>query len=461
MGSLSIGTTIGAFPAVHTGMPIVRLGGNLTVNEQLFIGQGVESASDFYGDGNLVVRGSHSSTGKVMQIMNSSGNEAFTIFGSGDAYVNRYLGVNTSSPGRRLDVNGNARIRSHLRVNEGARIDTPNDGSPTMNLGRQSGNESIKSDDGWLIMDSGGTSVGLNYYSSDDIDLARGGGEVHVNNGMVVGGRNKSTATDLAVKDSDGGRMSLLEIGNAGVGIQYDDSTYNGMESVNFLPTDQNGAAESGWYANMANGGHLLLRGQQPSINIGSDTDNEGLNFKWHSSGRIMIHKSNQNGSTSGSSIMNMYTSGTFEATKFLANGGNGEMMELRGNRPRIFFNADGASTYMRIEARENGDLWFQRADSGGGYVQSLAKFDTGARTTTIYGGLGANGGINIGGDQSIHGEINAPGAMYYIEGSYGGSGVRNNVNGSWGYMWDHHNLVVSSSAPTSNLEDGMIWIET
>lgn len=461
MGSLSIGSTVGSFPIVHTGMPIVRLSGNLTVNEQLFIGQGVESASDFYGDGNLVVRGSHSSTGKIMQIMNSTGSEAFALYGNGDAYVNRFLGINTNSPGRRLDVNGDGRVRQHMDVGAGSFIDSPGTGSPTLVLGRQSGTPSIEAEDSWLMLESSGSPVGLNYYGSDDILIGNGGGDTQVANGLTVGGTNRSPASRAVIKDSGGARLSLIDPAQGGVGIEYTDSSYKGYHSVDFKVTDANGAAEAGYYANLTDGGHLLLRGQQPSLNIGSSTDNEGLRFTWHDSGRVMLHKSDEHGTTSGGSIFNFYTDGRFEAEELVSTGGGPLAFQLRGDRPGMFFNASNTNQHMRIEANEAGDIRIQAADASGGYEHTVARFDGADRLSDFYSGVNAQGGINIGESQAIADTVNREGAMYYIEGRSDGDGFRCNVLGEWGYMWDHHNLIVSSSEPTGNLHDGMIWIET
>ncbi|MCF8233735.1 MAG: hypothetical protein K9G67_02880 [Bacteroidales bacterium] len=51
---------------------------------------------------------------------------------------------------------------------------------PTLLLDRASGEASIESTDDDLILESGGNSVGINYYCSDDIVLANGGGKVGI-----------------------------------------------------------------------------------------------------------------------------------------------------------------------------------------------------------------------------------------------------------------------------------------
>jgi len=79
----------------------------------------------------------------------------------------------TSLPSYKLHVAGNSYIDATA-------------GSPTLLLGRYSGNASIKAatdDSGYLIMDSSGAGTGraaLNWYSSDHVVLAYGGGNVGI-----------------------------------------------------------------------------------------------------------------------------------------------------------------------------------------------------------------------------------------------------------------------------------------
>jgi hypothetical protein len=49
-----------------------------------------------------------------------------------------------------------------------------------LRIARQTGHPNIKSSDPYLLMDSNGSQVGLNWYSSDNVSLAGGGGSVHV-----------------------------------------------------------------------------------------------------------------------------------------------------------------------------------------------------------------------------------------------------------------------------------------
>jgi len=82
------------------------------------------------------------------------------------------VGIGTDSPNSELDVAGSVNI-------------TPS-ASAALTVGRISGNPNIKANSeegGFLIMDSDGTGtgkVGLNWYSSDDVVLAQGGGNVGI-----------------------------------------------------------------------------------------------------------------------------------------------------------------------------------------------------------------------------------------------------------------------------------------
>ena len=58
----------------------------------------------------------------------------------------------------------------------------PGSGKSALYLERSSGYATVKSLDGYLIMDSGGTATALNYFVSDDVLLARGGGKVGIGN---------------------------------------------------------------------------------------------------------------------------------------------------------------------------------------------------------------------------------------------------------------------------------------
>lgn len=95
-----------------------------------------------------------------------------------------------------LDSSVNAyklfKIYDYLRILNGS-------SNPSLELERTGGYESIKSLNEWLIMDSAGEAVGLNYYSADDVRLCQGGGSV-----LFEGGNTFVNGGDFYF---NGGRM--------------------------------------------------------------------------------------------------------------------------------------------------------------------------------------------------------------------------------------------------------------
>ena len=80
------------------------------------------------------------------------------------------VGIGTVSPTHKLEVIGNSYIDATSAM-------------PTLSLGRYNGQQSIKAasdDGGYLIMDSNGGRAALNWYSSDHVVLALGGGNVGI-----------------------------------------------------------------------------------------------------------------------------------------------------------------------------------------------------------------------------------------------------------------------------------------
>lgn len=116
--------------------------------------------------------------------------------------TNNRLGIQTTAPAEALDVTGFIRSSSGYKVGTNTVIDSttkvtvqsasgnrvaigkPTNTNATVLLGRASGAPTIKSsgDDRWLIVDSAGQKVALNYFVSDDVLLASGGGKVGVGN---------------------------------------------------------------------------------------------------------------------------------------------------------------------------------------------------------------------------------------------------------------------------------------
>jgi len=167
-------------------------------------------------------------------LQNNSDNEdnpdisdaVFTIKNNGN------VGIGITSPSTRLEV-------SSLTDN------------PTMILHRATGQPSIKSNEGHLMLESNGNAVGLNWYGADDVILVNGGGKVGIGTSSPSTKLDVSGATGISVTSMSNG-VSVNSAGDDGVYVyhagnpsaQYISSNNNGFEVA--------GAEEDGLYVGYA-----------------------------------------------------------------------------------------------------------------------------------------------------------------------------------------------------------------
>ena len=182
------------------------------------------------------------------------------VDGTGNSYVMGNWGVKNNNPIEALDVTGNIQASGIININgtgnnylagnlgigatslsgklhiaQGTEatlyVASPPSGYPAMYIGRVSSQPSIRgiSDSDWLIIDAGTTGkAGLNYWSTGDVVLAKGGGKVgigldttlseklQVSGGMKASGHLQIDGTDTSYI------MGKLAVGRSSTTYKFD-----------------------------------------------------------------------------------------------------------------------------------------------------------------------------------------------------------------------------------------------
>jgi hypothetical protein len=176
-------------------------------------------------------------------------------------------------------------------------------------INRVTGNPNIKSSDAYLLMDSSGGMAGLNWYSSDRVVLANGGGNVGIGSSgihaqkLYVAGDVRATSSIRA----DGGFLvsGTTRINSVGDGLFT--SLYIG--STNIVDTSRNltniGTISSGAIQIQSSSGSLN------ALDLGSSTQTGFTNIIWRTnSGNAQIWKQGSSAdSYGGASALNIYNS--------------------------------------------------------------------------------------------------------------------------------------------------------
>ena len=172
-------------------------------SEGLYLKVGGDNASN--GRGLTFSSGSNNgSVGALHTINATSGNGAISLNTAGVSrlFLDRLgnVGIGTTSPSYKLHVAGNSFIDA-------------TSASAALTLGRYSGQPTIKAgtdDSGYMIIDSSGGIAALNWYSSDNVVLATGGGNVG------IGTTSPSYKLDVRADDGSIGQV-FIKGGNSTV----------------------------------------------------------------------------------------------------------------------------------------------------------------------------------------------------------------------------------------------------
>ncbi len=222
------------------------------------------------------------------------------------------LGVGTASPTYKLHVAGNSYIDA-----------TGN--SATLTLGRYSGQPTIKAgtdDSGYLIMDSSGGQVGINWYSGNNVSIANGGGNVAIGHTSptrrlhVVGEASNDIIAEFKATGTGTSDYAEIHINN-----NNNDTLVLGSIGSNY-----SGSAWAGARYLYAQEGDLMIKTIQANTNLRFYTaGSTSERMRITSGGNVGI------GTTNPTSILHLENAGNTWA-KFINASGTNQRLDVGTN---------------------------------------------------------------------------------------------------------------------------------
>jgi hypothetical protein len=158
--------------------------GNVVSRSSFYaLSQGTNNTSNIHIRKDATVDGSnldfvlsHRSSGKELWLYSSDSNNDFANFVSFKHEGSTTKKITFPADGNLFEID----LLAGKTTTNGSSYIKPTTGKAALYLERVPNNPTIKSLDGYLIMDSAGSAAALNYFAPDDVLLARGGGNVGI-----------------------------------------------------------------------------------------------------------------------------------------------------------------------------------------------------------------------------------------------------------------------------------------